>query len=221
MKAERIPEATVTRLSVYSRHLQQLENNGIARVSSQEIAELVDGSSAQVRKDLAYFGEFGTRGVGYDVRLLNRNLMKILGLEKGRTAIIVGAGRLGKALTLYNGFEQRGFNIMGIFDKDMSKVGGQVGKLTVSPMYKLDEFVKSNNIQIGVITVPGFAAQETVDMLTRAGVKAVLNFAPVSVVVPPDIRCRNVDLAVNMEVLSFYMGIEESKEAKKSGAKKN
>jgi redox-sensing transcriptional repressor len=210
LKAERIPEATATRLSVYSRHLQHLEANGVSSVSSQEIAELVDGSSAQVRKDLAYFGEFGVRGVGYDVRLLSRNLMKILGLEKGRTAVIVGAGRLGKALTLYNGFEERGFLITGIFDKDMSKVGEQVGRLTVYPMYKLDEFIKSNQIQIGVITVPRLAAQETADMLARAGIKAILNFAPITLATPQSLRCRNVDLAVNMEVLSFYMEMENS-----------
>lgn len=213
MKASRIPEATIIRLSVYSRHLQQLEERGITQVSSQEIADLVDGTSAQVRKDLAYFGEFGTRGVGYDVAHLNANLMKILGLQENRSVVIVGAGRLGTALTLYNGFNQRGFQVMGVFDKDMSKVGELIGDhLTVSPMYKLDEFVKKNNIQIGVITVPDSAAQETVDILARAGIKAILNFAPKAIAAPPEIKTRNVDLSVNMEVLSFYMANEESGE---------
>jgi redox-sensing transcriptional repressor len=212
LKAERIPEATITRLSVYSRHLQRLESNGVPRISSREIADLSDGSSAQVRKDLAYFGEFGTRGVGYDVRLLNRNLLRILGLETGRTVVIVGAGRLGRALTLYNGFEQRGFQILGIFDKDMSKISAQVGKLTVSPMDELEAFIKAEAIQIGVVTVPAAVAQETVDMLIRAGIQAILNFAPLSLAVPPEVKYRNVDLAVNMEVLSFYMALEEAAE---------
>jgi redox-sensing transcriptional repressor len=211
MKAERIPEATIMRLSVYSRHIQHLEDNKIARVSSQEIAEAVDGTSAQVRKDLAYFGEFGTRGVGYEVTHLNQNLKNILGLNKPRSVVIVGAGRLGKALLLYNGFQDRGFDIKGIFDKDMSKVGEEAGKLSISPLYKLDEFVKINEIQIGVITVPATAAQESADLLVRAGVKAILNFAPKHITVPEHIKIRNVDLAVHMEVLSFYME-EEGRE---------
>lgn len=212
MKAEKIPEATILRLSVYSRHLQYLEDHGIERVSSQEIADAIDGSSAQVRKDLAYFGEFGTRGVGYDVSQLNRDLRNILGLNQPRTVVIVGAGRLGKALMMYNGFGNRGFEIKGIFDKDMSKVGEQVGALTVSPMYKLDEFIRNNQIQIGVVTVPGAAAQETVDILVRAGIKAILNFAPKTVMVSEQVKLRNVDLAVNMEVLSFHMAREESED---------
>jgi redox-sensing transcriptional repressor len=194
------------RLSVYSRLLQRLEDEGAVKVSSQEIAEGMDGSSAQVRKDLAYFGEFGTRGVGYDVRLLNRSLKKILGLEKNRSVVIVGAGRLGTALTLYNGFERRGFQIKGIFDQDMSKVGTRVGALTVSPMYKLNEFIKTDQIQIGVVAVSAAAAQEIADLLGRAGVRAILNFAPRPLTVPPEIKYRSVDLAVNMEMLSFYMG---------------
>ncbi len=209
MKAEKIPEATIIRLSVYSRNLQYMEEMGITKVSSQEIADATDGSSAQVRKDLAYFGEFGTRGVGYEVKHLNRHLKKILGLTKPRSVVIVGAGRLGKALMLYNGFGNRGFRVMGIFDKDMSKVGEQVGDLTISPMYKLDQFIKTHNIQMGVVTVPAAAAQETVDIMTRAGVKAILNFAPKNLIVADDVKLRNVDLAVNLEVLSFYMGLEE------------
>lgn len=214
MKADKIPEATIIRLSVYSRNLQHMEDIGVTKVSSQEIADAADGSSAQVRKDLAYFGEFGTRGVGYEVKHLNRNLKKILGLTKPRSVVIVGAGRLGKALTLYNGFGNRGFRIMGIFDKDMSKVGEQIGDLTISPMYKLDEFIKKNEIQMGVITVPAVAAQETVDIMTRAGIKAILNFAPKNLNVSNDIKLRNVDLAVNMEVLSFYMGLDEREDGK-------
>jgi len=210
MKGARIPEATIVRLSVYSRYLQYLEDHGVTRVSSQEIAEGVDGTSAQVRKDLAYFGEFGTRGVGYDVVHLNQNLKNILGLHQPRTVVIVGAGRLGRALTLYNGFKERGFHIKGIFDKDMSKVGIEVGDLAISPLYKLDEFIKKNKIQIGVVTVPVNAAQETVDLLVGAGIQAILNFAPKKIIVPDHVKLRNVDLSVNMEVLSFYM--EQDKE---------
>lgn len=209
MKSEKIPEATIKRLSVYSRHLQVLEVSGVARVSSQDIAEAVDGTSAQVRKDLAYFGEFGTRGVGYDVKDLNHNLMKILGLNNPRSVVIVGAGHLGRALMLYNGFANRGFKVKGIFDKDMSKVGEIIGEVAVSPLYKLDGFVKDNEIQIGIIAVPAVAAQETVDILTRAGIKAILNFAPKVVTVAEGTVFRNVDLSVSMEVLSFYMEQDE------------
>ena len=211
MKTEKIPEATIMRLSVYSRYLRQLENSGVAITSSQNISEGVDGSSAQVRKDLAYFGEFGTRGVGYDVKSLNRALMKILGLAHPWKVVIVGAGNLGAALSQYNGFLDRGFKVLAVFDRDMSKVGSFLKQVPVFPMYKLDEFVKQNQADIGVVAVPASAAQETVDILIRAGIRGILNFAPKTVSIPEGIELRNVDLSVNMEILSFNLGLKEVK----------
>lgn len=209
LKTEKIPEATIMRLSVYSRHLNYLEQSGVTTVSSQEISDGMDGSSAQVRKDLAYFGEFGTRGVGYDVKDLNRNLKRILGLSHSLKVVIVGAGNLGAALSQYRGFLDRGFSILAAFDRDMSKAGGSLSQIPIYPMYKLDEFVRQNQVDIGVVAVPAASAQETVDILVRAGVRGILNFAPKTVSTPGDVELRNVDLSVNMEILSFYLGLKE------------
>ena len=143
MAQKEISKAVLKRLPTYLSYLKSMPDNGQTHISATALASALNMGEVQVRKDLAYFGEFGTRGVGYDVAHLNANLMKILGLQENRSVVIVGAGRLGTALTLYNGFNQRGFQVMGVFDKDMSKVGELIGDhLTVSPMYKLDEFVK-------------------------------------------------------------------------------
>lgn len=205
MKSQKIPEATIIRLSVYSRYLRQLEKNGVTTVSSGTIAEGVNGSPAQVRKDLAYFGEFGTRGVGYNVNDLNRYISKILGIDNKWNVIIVGAGNLGAALSQYKGFEERGFNILAMFDNDPKKIGQKAGKLQVYALSEMADFVKKNNVKIGVIAVPADFAQDIVDIMVNSGIVAILNFAPKVVSVPYYVEYRNVDLAVNMEVLSFNM----------------
>lgn len=203
MKSQKIPEATIIRLSVYSRYLKQLERNGVTTVSSGTIAEGVNGSPAQVRKDLAYFGEFGTRGVGYNVNDLNRYISKILGIDNRWNVIIVGAGNLGAALSQYKGFEDRGFNVLAVFDNDPRKIGQKVGKLPVNAVSDMAEFVVKNDVKIGVIAVPADFAQDIADILVSSGIIAILNFAPKVITVPANIEYRNVDLAVNMEVLSF------------------
>lgn len=205
MKVYKIPEATVMRLSIYSRYLHQLMEEGEETVSSGDIARGVGVSSAQVRKDLAYFGEFGTRGVGYKVEELYGHLMKILGLDKTWNTIIVGAGKLGSALALYQGFVDRGFNICAILDADKSKIGSKLGTLEVEPLEVLDERVMKQDIRIGVVAVPAAHAQDVTDRLLKAGVKAILNFSPRVLKVPNDIVLRNVDLSVNLEVLSFNL----------------
>lgn len=205
MKAQKIPEATIIRLSVYSRYLKQLERNGLTTVSSGTIAEGVDGSPAQVRKDLAYFGEFGTRGVGYNVSDLNRYITKILGIDNKWNVVIVGAGNLGSALSQYKGFEERGFNVVALFDNDPKLIGKKSGNIPVYNASGMPDFIKKNNIQIGIIAVPAAYAQDIVDAMVASGVKAVLNFAPRVITVPDDVEYRNVDLAVNMEVLTFNM----------------
>lgn len=208
MKTLKIPEATIIRLSVYSRHLTEVDRKGIITTSSGDIAEGVGVSPAQVRKDLAYFGEFGTRGVGYNVKDLRQHILRILGLSVDWSVSLVGAGNLGLALSTYKGFRERGFIITSIFDSDPQKVGTLVGDVEVLPIAQLKEVAKQNRTQIGIVAVPAAAAQEIADQLIKAGVQAILNFAPVVLNVPPEIELRNVDLAVNLEVLTFNVGAQ-------------
>lgn len=210
MKTLKIPEATIIRLSVYSRHLTEVDRKGIVTISSGDIAEGVGVSPAQVRKDLAYFGEFGTRGVGYNVKDLHRHILKILGLSQDWSVCLVGMGNLGLALTTYKGFRERGFVITSIFDSDPQKIGTVVNGVEVLSVDKLEEVAKANKTQIGIICVPSGAAQDIADKLVRAGVQAILNFAPVVLNVPPEVELRNVDLAVNLEVLTFNVGTRRS-----------
>ncbi len=207
MKVYKIPEATVMRLSVYSRFLHQLIDEGITTVSSGDIARGVGVSSAQVRKDLAYFGEFGTRGVGYRVDELYGHLMKILGLDLAWNIILVGAGKLGSALALYQGFAERGFHVSTVVDVDPKRIGTKLGDVEVEPISVLQERVKEKNIRVGVVTVPASAAQDVTDLLVEAGIKAILNFSPRVLKVPHRVILRNVDLSVNLEVLSFNLAL--------------
>lgn len=205
MKAFKIPEATVQRLSIYSRYLHQLMDEEEDTVSSGQIARGVGVSSAQVRKDLAYFGEFGTRGVGYKVDELYGYLMGILGLDHEWNVIIVGAGKLGSALALYQGFRERGFVVKAILDVAEDKIGTKLGPLHVESLEVLKNRVQENDVHVGVVTVPATQAQEVTDEMVEAGVKAILNFSPRVLKVPNEVVLRNVDLSVNLEVLSFNL----------------
>lgn len=211
MKALKIPEATIIRLSVYSRFLDQADRRGVTTISSGEIADGVGVSPAQVRKDLAYFGEFGTRGVGYNVKDLHRHIMKILGLSNEWPIIIVGAGHLGSALSTYRGFKERGFSIVGIFDSDPSKIGQKMNDIEIYSMDRLPEIVKTHGVKIGIIAVPAPFAQDVADVLVEAKVEAILNFAPRVLVIPEDIELRHVDLAVNLEILTFNLGLQKTR----------
>ena len=208
MKTLKIPEVTIIRLSVYSRYLTELDRKGIVTTSSGGIANGVGVSPSQVRKDLAYFGEFGTRGVGYNVKDLRQHIMKILGLSADWSVALVGAGNLGLALCMYSGFKERGFVINSIFDLDPQKIGTKIGHLEVLPTEKLVETARENQTQIGIVAVPVSAAQDVADQLVEAKVKAILNFASVILNVPPEVELRNVDLAVNLEVLTFNIGVQ-------------
>ena len=157
MKTLRVPEATITRISVYSRYLEQLDRKGVVTVSSVEIAEGVGVSPAQVRKDLAYFGEFGTRGVGYNVKDLRHYTSKILNLNEPWPLVVVGAGNLGFALSTYKGFNNRGFSVVGIFDNDLTKIGKKIVDLEVSPPEKMPEIIAQHKVKIGIIAVPASA----------------------------------------------------------------
>jgi redox-sensing transcriptional repressor len=210
VKTLRVPEATITRLSVYSRFLERLDQKGIVTISSGEIAEGVGVSPAQVRKDLAYFGEFGTRGVGYNVKDLLHYTLKILGLDRPWPLVLVGAGNLGFALCTHKGFNDRGFSIIGVFDNDLTKIGKKIVDLEVYPLEKMSEIIDAHQVRIGIIAVPPRAAQETADLMVKNGLKAILNFAPVALNLPEGIEIRNVDLTVKLEILTFNLGLRES-----------
>ena len=196
---------TVRRLSVYTRCLQQLEEDGVRTVSSQELAERFNLNSAQVRKDLAYFGEFGVRGIGYYVAGLKAELQKILGLDREWSVALVGFGNLGSALFHYKGFARQGFRIAAIFDADPTKIGRDVGGATVLSSAELAREVKARGIQIAIVAVPPEAAQAVTDQLAEAGIKAILNFAPSRLRAPRDSRLKHVDLSIELETLSFYL----------------
>lgn len=210
LKALKIPEATIVRLSVYSRFLEHADKKGIITISSGEIAEGVGVSPAQVRKDLAYFGEFGTRGVGYNVKDLLRHTLKILGLNGKWSVVVIGAGNLGSALVSYRGFRERGFNIVGVFDNDLTKIGKRIMDLEVMGTEKLEQVIKEHKVQIGVITVPASVAQDVVNQLVKAGVKAILNFAPTVINVPDGVEVRDMDLATRLEILTFQLCMKDS-----------
>ena len=203
MKVLKIPEATVSRLSVYSRYLTEVEKQDIVSISSGEIAEGVGGTPAQVRKDLAYFGEFGTRGVGYNVKQLNQEIMNILGLTKRWNVILIGAGNLGSALSQYRGFRERGFQIIGVFDNDLNKVGLKLNGLPIYAINQMADFIEKNDVSIGIIAVPAEYAQDIADLLVETDIKGILNFAPVVLTIPEEVEIRNVDLTVNLEVLTY------------------
>jgi redox-sensing transcriptional repressor len=196
---------TIRRLSVYTRCLLQLEEDGVKTVSSQELADRFNLNSAQVRKDLAYFGEFGVRGIGYYVSGLKAELQRILGLDREWPVALMGFGNLGSALFHYRGFARQGFRIAAIFDEDPSKVVHEVESTPIFASRDLVREVKARGIQIAIVAVPMEAAQAVADQLVAAGIKAILNFAPARIKVPRDVRLKNVDLSIELETLSFYL----------------
>jgi redox-sensing transcriptional repressor len=203
---DQVSELTTNRLSVYLRCLNILEGAGVRTISSQLLAEQFHLNAAQIRKDLAYFGEFGVRGVGYYVRDLKRHLRQILGLDRKLRVAIIGAGNLGLALADYPGFRQEGFEISALFDASSQKVGQQSrGGVPIHDINDLKKFVRKDSIRIGVIAVPTEAAQNVADLIVAVGIKAVLNFSPGTLQVPSDVKLKSVDLTVSLESLSFYL----------------
>ncbi|MBG7603018.1 MAG: redox-sensing transcriptional repressor Rex [Actinobacteria bacterium] len=200
----RIPEATVARLPVYLRILSEQFDDGVTNMSSEQLADFAGLNAAKVRKDLSYLGSYGTRGVGYEVEYLVYQIRRELGLTHDWPVVIVGAGNLGQALAGYGGFGDRGFPVGGIVDVDESKVGSLVGGVRVRHLDEVAQVVQSRGISIGVIATPGAAAQEVADALVAAGVTSLLNFAPTVINVPHGISVRKVDLAVELQILSYY-----------------
>ncbi len=204
--AASISDLTITRLSVYLRCVGQLMDAGIQTVSSQELADRFNLNSAQIRKDLAYFGEFGVRGVGYNVRELRQYVVEILGLDRERRMVIVGAGNLGSALCHYSGFSGGNFLVVGVLDSDSSRIGDATpAGLLVEDSERLAEIVGQRNVEIGIITTPAAAAQSVCDKMVAAGLTTVLNFAPVRVHGPEGVLVKTVDLKVHLEELSFFL----------------
>ncbi len=204
MKPVKIPEKTVTRLSIYLRCLEEMEAEGISSVSSKQLAERFGLNSAQVRKDLAYFGQFGIRGLGYQIAELKHNLERILGLKQDWEVALVGAGNLGSALIAYKGFQARGFRLSLAFDTNPAKIGLCVDGVQILESAKLVPTIRKRKIKIAVVAVPATAAQSVADQLVEAGVTAILNFAPVQLVVPEGVKVQNVDLSVLLKTLSYH-----------------
>ena len=205
-----VPAVTVPRLALYLRKLRELRSRGVERVSSKDLAEMIDLNAAQIRKDFSYFGEFGTRGVGYEVARLVDEISHRLGLDRSWNVVIVGAGLLGTALARYRGFSEQGFRLVAMFDSSATVIGASYGTGRVRSIADLEDFCSEERVDIGLVTVPAGEAEATVGRLAAAGVKAVLNFAPVRIHAREDVLVRQVDLSSELMMLSFYLDREQA-----------
>lgn len=204
-RLKRIADSTVRRLSLYLRFLEDFEQRGLETISSDELARRGGTTSAQVRKDLSFFGSFGKRGLGYSVPALTTRIREIMGLSQTWRVIIVGAGKIGAALAQYGGFFQRGFHITAVYDNSPQKIGKPWDSHVIRDVRHLERDTAAEHPDIAVLTVPAEAAQPTLDRIVAAGIKAVLNFAPVQLQAPPDVTVRSVNMAMELEGLSFAL----------------
>ena len=200
-----IADSTVRRLSAYLRFLEDFETRGLSTISSEELANRGGTTSAQVRKDLSFFGSFGKRGLGYSVPELATRLREILGLGKEWRVVIVGAGKIGAALAQYRGFRHRGFNILAAYDNNADKIGRKLEGIPVRDIEQLERDIQRDHPDIVVLTVPGEEAQKVVDRVVKAGVKAILSFAPAQLHAPADVAIKTVNMAMELEGLSFAL----------------
>jgi len=204
--ADSVSEVAARRLSLYLRGLQALESEGTRTISSHDLAARFHLNSAQIRKDLALFGEFGIRGVGYDVEKLKSHLIQLLGIDSDKAVVLCGAGHLGLALAAYEGFNSGGFSIVALFDVDPAKIGTTLKSgIPILAADRIADFTSRRKVDIGVVAVPARAARSTIEALAAADVRAILNFAPVQVETPPNVFVKNVDLKISLETLSFYL----------------
>ena len=213
LQKRRIPDAAVARLPVYLQILNNLLATNISRFSSDELAALAGVNAAKVRKDLSYLGSYGTRGVGYEVTYLIHQIKRELGLMREWNVVVIGAGNWGCALAKFGGFAPRGFPVVGIVDNDPEKIGQTVGSLTVSDVRNLQKLVLDQNVAIGAITTSTIAAQSAADALIDAGITSILNFAPIVLAIPSSVSVRNVDLGVELQILSYYEQMRIEKHA--------
>lgn len=214
-EARRLSRAAAHRLSLYLRCLAAWPADA-GKVSSGQIADSVGVNDAQVRRDLAALGHLGQRGIGYDVRELAQAIRRTLGINRTWRAVLIGVGNLARALLRYQGFRAQGFEIVGLFDNDTSKVGQTVEGLTIEPLSKLADRVAEGNAELGVLTVPAEMAQSVADQLAKAGIRGILNFAPTLLRLPPEVKIVPVDLAIQLEQLAFLVQLEEGPRADES-----
>jgi redox-sensing transcriptional repressor len=200
-----VPDIVIGRLPIYLRALTFLEEEGHKITSSQELGEKLGISPAQIRKDLSHFGEFGKQGTGYDIRYLREQLLRILKVEKGWNVALVGFGDLGHALTHYDDFRNRGFNVTHIFDNNPRKIGQKAGDLEVLDSARMAETVRENEIKLAIIAVPPSAAQQVAQTLVEAGVLAILNYAPITLTLPPGVQVQNIDPVAHLQHMAYYL----------------
>jgi len=205
VKSDKISDAVVRRLPVYLRFLNELVAKNVTTVSSQDLGNKLDLNPAQIRKDLAYFGEFGKKGIGYDVGYLIEKIRQILKLDKSIHVALVGAGKLGHALCNYNIYSRDNLKITAVFDASPSKIGEQINNMTVQPISELKKTVQNNNIRIGIITVPASEAQQVANLFVDAGIEAILNFAPVILKIPQAIRIHHADFTTELQSLAYFL----------------
>ncbi|WP_010273782.1 redox-sensing transcriptional repressor Rex [Paenibacillus senegalensis] len=210
MKSMKISEAVVRRLPIYLRFLNELSRMNVTTVSSQDLGNKLNLNPAQIRKDLAYFGEFGKKGIGYDVAYLIEKIRQILKLDREIKVALVGAGNLGRALSNYNAYLQDNMRIVAVFDAMPDKVGEKLNNLTVRSMDELAAVVKEKQIRIGIITVPASEAQNVANHFVGAGVEAILNFAPVVIRVPDHVRVHHADFTTDLQSLAYYLENEKT-----------
>ncbi len=206
-RPELIPNPAVRRLSLYLRQLEAFKRKDRRTISSKQLGESLGLTDAQVRKDLAYFGQFGHPGIGYRVEDLIGQVRKILGTDKTWNVLLIGAGNLGRALMTYKGFDAKGFRLAAVFDADSGKVGKKMAQFTVQPLAELADTIAKQSIRLAILAVPADAAQPVADQLIAAGIRGIMNFAPTSLTVPPNIALNAVDLAVQLEQLSFQANL--------------
>lgn len=204
VKKGSIPEATVARLPIYLRALVDIAEGGVGTISSEALAEAAGVNSAKVRKDLSHLGSYGTRGVGYDVAYLIHQIRRELGLTQHWPIVIAGIGNLGHALANYKGFSERGFQTVALVDADPEKVGERVAGFAIRHVDELPRIAEELDVSIGVVCTPASAVQEVVDRMIAAGIRSILNFAPVVVNVPAGVSVRKVDLAIELQILAYY-----------------
>ncbi|GAB1471154.1 redox-sensing transcriptional repressor Rex [Chloroflexota bacterium] len=205
MNARKIPDIIIGRLPVYLRALQRMADMGLRTTSSQELGERVGISAAQIRKDISQFGEFGKQGTGYSIEYLISQLREILKVDRTWDVVVVGAGDMGHAVANHSGFTDRGFNIVAIFDNDKAKVGQTIGKFTVEDTETMVERIKSLGVKIAMLSIPAAAAQAVAEQLVRAGVRAILNYAPISLNVPSDVKVQYIDPSTHLQRMTYYL----------------
>jgi redox-sensing transcriptional repressor len=205
MNANKIPDIIIGRLPIYLRALQRMADKGMQTTSSQELGEHVGISAAQIRKDISQFGEFGKQGTGYNINFLLDKLRAILNVDRIWDVVLVGAGDMGHALARYQGFGNRGFRIVMVLDNDPAKIGETAGSFSVESTDGMVEKIRAAGVKVAMLTVPATAAQDVADKLVKAGVKAILNYAPISLNVPPDVKVQHIDPAIHLQRMMYYL----------------